>query len=73
MQCYYQYKKIKAQYPNTAMGGFTRLLHSGAADAYMEEIPTVVVDQLPHKYQQIANVSFIFYVWMSAFFFYFLN
>ena len=39
------------------MGGFTRLLHSGRPDDYMEEIPTVVVDPLPPDLQRIANVS----------------
>jgi hypothetical protein len=39
------------------MGGYTRLLHSGQADEFMEEIPTVVVDPLPAEYQQIAGVG----------------
>ncbi|KAG2489819.1 hypothetical protein HYH03_011768 [Edaphochlamys debaryana] len=29
------------------MGGFTRVLHTGKADALMDEVPTVVVDPLP--------------------------
>jgi hypothetical protein len=53
--CYYWYKKIKAQNPDSAMGGFTRLLHSGVADEYMEEIPTVVVDPLPPEMDDIIQ------------------
>lgn len=55
LQCYYWYKKIKAAHPNSAMGGFTRLLHSGYPDDWMDEIPTVVVDPLPPDLQTIAN------------------
>ena len=28
--CYYHYKKMKRQYPDSPMGGFTRLLHRQA-------------------------------------------
>ena len=31
------------------MGGFTRLLHSGAPDDLMEEIPTFVANPLPDE------------------------
>ncbi|PSC67539.1 manganese resistance 1 [Micractinium conductrix] len=56
---YYWYKKVKEECERElgdkcAMGGYTRLLHSGAGDEFMEEIPTVVVDPLPPKYQEIA-------------------
>jgi hypothetical protein len=53
--CYYWYKKIKAQHPDSAMGGFTRLLHSGLADEYMDEIPTIVVDPLPPEMDDIIQ------------------
>lgn len=43
---YYWYKKFKDQ-PGSEMGGFTRVLHSGKPDAFMDEIPTFVVDPLP--------------------------
>lgn len=43
---YYWYKKFKDA-PGSEMGGFTRILHSGKADNFMDEIPTVVVDPLP--------------------------
>jgi len=57
VQYYYWYKKMKKKYPGSAMGGFTRLLHSGVPDDFMDEIPSVVVDPLPDKWQQVANVS----------------
>ena len=45
---YHQYKKIAADPALAgAMGGFTRILHSGKPDDLMDEIPTVVVDPLP--------------------------
>lgn len=44
---YHYYKKIKAEHPDSAFGGFTRVLHSGRPDNLMDEIPTVVVDALP--------------------------
>lgn len=57
---YYWYKKAKAACEQELgdkcqMGGYTRLLHSGAADDWVEEIPTVVVQPLPPEYQMIAN------------------
>eukprot|EP00887_Chlorella_sp_A99_P004186 scaffold23.g4186.t1 len=53
--CYHWYKKLKEQHPDSAMGGFTRLLHSGQPDGYEDEIPTVVVDPLPRELQEIAH------------------
>lgn len=55
LQCYYWYKKVKATTPGNAMGGFTRLLHSGVADKLMDEIPTVVVDPLPAEMEELMN------------------
>ena len=55
--CYYWYRKMKALYPASAMGGFTRLLHSGHPDELMEEIPTVVVDPMPPWVAEIARVT----------------
>ena len=43
---YYWYKKMK-DLPDSEMGGFTRVLHSGKPDNLMDEIPTMVVDPLP--------------------------
>ncbi|EFN56305.1 hypothetical protein CHLNCDRAFT_22296, partial [Chlorella variabilis] len=54
---YYWYKKTKEECEAAgpcAMGGYTRLLHSGKADEFMDEIPTAVVDPLPAEYQHIA-------------------
>jgi hypothetical protein len=48
---YYWFKKVKEECkkgPRCEMGGFTRLLHSGKADDLMDEIPSYVVDPLPH-------------------------
>eukprot|EP00983_Pelagomonas_calceolata_P034625 1084655-Pelagomonas_calceolata.AAC.3 len=48
----YRYKKQKAlceKQGGCEMGGFTRLLHSGAPDNLMDEIPTVVVNPLPKE------------------------
>lgn len=47
MQHHYWYKQVKAEFPGSAMGGYTRLLHGGHPDGYTEEIPTVVVSGLP--------------------------
>eukprot|EP01025_Chloroclados_australasicus_P008842 TRINITY_DN1326_c1_g2_i4.p3 TRINITY_DN1326_c1_g2~~TRINITY_DN1326_c1_g2_i4.p3 ORF type:complete len:173 (-),score=11.11 TRINITY_DN1326_c1_g2_i4:100-618(-) len=44
---YYHYSKVKQQNPDSAMGGFTRLLHSGEDDEYSRYINTVIVDPLP--------------------------
>lgn len=43
---YYWFKKFKDG-PNSEMGGFTRILHSGKPDKYMDEIPTFVAQPLP--------------------------
>lgn len=48
--CHFQYKRIKAACDASGkceMGGFTRLLHEGAPDDLMQEIPTFVADPLP--------------------------
>ena len=55
MQCYYWYKRVKELNPGNAMGGFTRLLHSGQPDDLMDEIPTVVVDPLPAEMEELMN------------------
>lgn len=57
LQCYYWYKKVKAEYPDSALGGFTRLLHTGEEDEWMNEIPTIVVDPLSEDIMEKANVS----------------
>eukprot|EP00798_Chlamydomonas_sp_ICE-L_P005859 gene5859-6150_t len=72
---YYHYKKMRAQCrqqlgPNCEMGGFTRLLHSGAPDQLMDEIPTIVVDPLsesvvPHRSYVVLNRPFAFVEWIK--------
>ncbi|KAL3844006.1 hypothetical protein ACJIZ3_001409 [Penstemon smallii] len=54
---YYWFKKQK-NLPNSEMGGFTRILHSGKADRFMDEIPTFVAQPLPSGMDQpIPNLS----------------
>merc|ERR1719160_2117255 len=43
---YYWFKQQRAKDSCREMDGFTRVLHSGKADAFMEEIPSVVVPRL---------------------------
>ena len=50
------------------MGGFTRLLHSGSPDDLMDELPTVVVDPLPHSMVEhswyiVLNRPYAFVQW----------
>lgn len=52
---YYWYKKAKDM-PGSDMGGFTRILHSGASDNLMDEIPTFVVDPLPPGMDRVRTV-----------------
>jgi hypothetical protein len=52
---YYWLRRIKESKDPKAMGGFTRLLHSGAPDVWMDEVPTVVVDPLPRDLQRVAD------------------
>lgn len=50
------------------MGGFTRVLHSGAPDNLMAEIPTFVVDPLPtgmDKGYIVLNRPFAFVQWLQ--------
>ncbi|KAM7276577.1 hypothetical protein ACFE04_018443 [Oxalis oulophora] len=58
---YYWFKKHQAG-PNSEMGGFTRILHSGKTDDYMDEIPTFVAQPLPSGMDQVDwNVGF--WIW----------
>lgn len=56
---YYWFKKFKDG-PNSEMGGFTRILHSGKPDQYMDEIPTFVAQPLPAGLDQVAFFTPIF-------------
>lgn len=51
---YYWFKKMKKNGGiNCEMGGFTRILHSGKSDKYMDEIPTFVAQPLPPGTDQV--------------------
>ncbi|EPS66914.1 hypothetical protein M569_07861, partial [Genlisea aurea] len=48
---YYWFKKHRDR-PTSEMGGFTRILHSGVPDRFMDEIPTFVAQPLPEGVDQ---------------------
>lgn len=60
---YYWYKKIK-NLPQSEMGGFTRILHSGKPDNLMDEIPTMVVDPLPAGMDRVRFLCTSFFVFI---------
>ncbi|KAK9826707.1 hypothetical protein WJX74_011081 [Apatococcus lobatus] len=67
---YYWYKQMRLQYPDSAMGGFTRLLHSGKPDFLMDEIPTKVVDLLPPGMDKgfvVLNRPYAFAQWVERY------
>lgn len=49
---YYWFKRFRDS-PNSEMGGFTRILHSGKPDKFMDEIPTFVAQPLPSGMDQV--------------------
>lgn len=53
---YYWFKKHQGG-PNSEMGGFTRILHSGKADKFMDEIPTFIAQPLPSGMDQVSSFS----------------
>lgn len=57
---YYWFKKHQSG-PNSEMGGFTRILHSGKPDKYMDEIPTFVAQPLPSGLDQVRASSALFF------------
>ncbi|KAG6740302.1 hypothetical protein POTOM_055748 [Populus tomentosa] len=64
---YYWYKKHKDG-PNSEMGGFTRILHSGKPDKFMEEIPTFIAQPLPAGMDQgyiVLNRPWAFVQWLQ--------
>lgn len=64
---YYWYKKLRDM-PGSGMGEFTRILHSGKSDSLMEEIPTIVVDPLPHGLDRgyiVLNRPWAFVQWLE--------
>ncbi|CAM6093762.1 unnamed protein product [Calypogeia fissa] len=64
---YYWYKKFK-DHPDSEMGGFTRLLHSGKPDDVMNEIPTFIVNPLPPGEDRgyvVLNRPWAFVQWLQ--------
>ncbi|XP_078443535.1 hydroxyproline O-arabinosyltransferase 1-like [Wolffia australiana] len=64
---YYWYKKFQDK-PGSEMGGFTRILHSGRPDKYMDEIPTFVADPLSSNVHQgyvVLNRPWAFVQWLQ--------
>ncbi|KAL6523883.1 Hydroxyproline O-arabinosyltransferase 1 [Orobanche minor] len=64
---YYWFKKQKDK-PNAEMGGFTRILHSGQPDRFMDEIPTFVAQPLPAGMDQgyiVLNRPWAFVQWLQ--------
>lgn len=64
---YYWFKKFQGG-PNSEMGGFTRILHSGKPDEYMDEIPTFVAQPLPSGMDQgyiVLNRPWAFVQWLQ--------
>ncbi|KAK4729772.1 hypothetical protein R3W88_022760 [Solanum pinnatisectum] len=64
---YYWFKKFKDE-PNSEMGGFTRILHSGKSDKFMDEIPTFVAQPLPSGMDQgyiVLNRPWAFVQWLQ--------
>ncbi|KAF5456779.1 hypothetical protein F2P56_026222 [Juglans regia] len=64
---YYWFKKFKDG-PNSEMGGFTRILHSGKPDKYMDEIPTFVAQPLPPGLDRgyiVLNRPWAFVQWLQ--------
>lgn len=53
---YYWFKKQKSM-PNSEMGGFTRILHSGKPDRFMDEMPTFVAQPLPSGMDQVFCID----------------
>ncbi|KAJ0253215.1 Hydroxyproline O-arabinosyltransferase 1 [Hirschfeldia incana] len=66
---YYWFKKAKASAgPGSEMGGFTRILHNGKPDKYMDEIPTFVAQPLPPGTDQgyvVLNRPWAFVQWLQ--------
>ncbi|XP_038711519.1 hydroxyproline O-arabinosyltransferase 1-like isoform X2 [Tripterygium wilfordii] len=64
---YYWFNKFKDA-PGSEMGGFTRILHSGRPDKFMDEIPTFVAQPLPSGMDQgyiVLNRPWAFVQWLQ--------
>lgn len=65
---YYWFKQQKKRNPDSEMGGFTRILHSGKRDRFMDEIPTFVAQPLPDGMDQgyiVLNRPWAFVQWLQ--------
>ncbi|KAG6407985.1 hypothetical protein SASPL_130987 [Salvia splendens] len=65
---YYWFKQQKLRHPNSDMGGFTRILHTGKPDRFMDEIPTFVANPLPDGIDQgyiVLNRPWAFVQWLQ--------
>lgn len=51
---YHWFKEARRQAGGADMGGFTRILHSGKPDEFVDEIPTFVADPLPDGADQVT-------------------
>ncbi|XP_078157930.1 hydroxyproline O-arabinosyltransferase 1-like isoform X2 [Carex rostrata] len=66
---YYWFNKLRDTPLGSDMGGFTRILHSGNPDSFMEEIPTFVADPLPAGTDQgyiVLNRPWAFVQWLQT-------
>jgi len=64
---YYWFKQQKDR-PGSEMGGFTRVLHSGKPDRFMDEIPTFIAQPLPPGMDKgfvVLNRPWAFVQWLQ--------
>ncbi|CAN6583712.1 unnamed protein product [Malus baccata var. baccata] len=64
---YYWFKKFQNE-PGSEMGGFTRILHNGKPDEYMDEIPTFIAQPLPAGMDRgyiVLNRPWVFVQWLQ--------
>ncbi|KAJ1258281.1 hypothetical protein BS78_10G063300 [Paspalum vaginatum] len=64
---YHWFKEARRARGGAEMGGFTRILHSGAPDEFVDEIPTFVADPLPGGDQGyiVLNRPWAFVQWLK--------
>ncbi|KAL6898042.1 hypothetical protein ACP4OV_006638 [Aristida adscensionis] len=65
---YYWFKEARRARGGGEMGGFTRILHSGSPDEFVDEIPTFVADPLPEGTDQgyiVLNRPWAFVQWLQ--------
>lgn len=56
---YYWFKEARRARGGAEMGGFTRILHSGRPDEFVDEIPTFVANPLPDGDQVLRLVALL--------------